>query len=207
MGAYRAGRMGGAAQSRRLGSRGGRARHRDDRLGICPDAVPGNGCLGYAARAVCAVNVSPLLRELILHTISLGALDRNVPERAPLIGFLVDQLSALPLFRCDFPCRRIAPQSAPRHGCGRIPKIRARSNKCRNECRPAFRTLERLFQKETGMTFGKWRQQLRLLHARRLLAAGQPITAVALSVGYESAIAFIASFRHFFGTTPARYFR
>ena len=70
----------------------------------------------------------------------------------------------------------------------------------------SVRTLERLFQKETGMTFGKWRQQLRLLQALRLLAAGQPITTVALSVGYESASAFIAAFKHFFGTTPARYF-
>ena len=40
----------------------------------------------------CAVNVSPLLRELVIHTIRLGTLDRNVPERARLIGFLLDQL-------------------------------------------------------------------------------------------------------------------
>ena len=41
-----------------------------------------------------------------------------------------------------------------------------------------LQALERLFQRETGMTFGKWRQQLRLLHALRLLAAGRPVTAV-----------------------------
>ncbi len=70
----------------------------------------------------------------------------------------------------------------------------------------SVRTLERLFQKETGMTFGKWRQQLRLLHALRLLAGGRPVTAVALDVGYDSPSAFIAAFKGFFGTTPARYF-
>jgi AraC-like DNA-binding protein len=64
------------------------------------------------------------------------------------------------------------------------------------------RTLERLFQKETGMTFGKWRQQLRLLHALRLLAGGRSVTAVALEVGYDSTSAFIAMFKRTLGTTP-----
>lgn len=68
------------------------------------------------------------------------------------------------------------------------------------------RTLERLFQKETGMTFGRWRQQLRLLHALRELVAGKAATAVALEVGYDSPSAFIAMFRRTLGTTPFRYF-
>jgi AraC-like DNA-binding protein len=70
----------------------------------------------------------------------------------------------------------------------------------------SVRTLERLFQRETGLTFGKWRQQLRLLHALRLLAGGQAVTRIALSVGYDSPSAFIAAFRKQFGSTPARYF-
>ena len=68
------------------------------------------------------------------------------------------------------------------------------------------RTLERIFQEETGMTFGRWRQQLRLLQAMRLLAAGRPVTAVALEVGYDSPSAFIAMFKRTLGTTPHRYF-
>ena len=69
-----------------------------------------------------------------------------------------------------------------------------------------MRTLERLFQSETGLSFGKWRQQLRLLYALRLLAAGRPVTAVAFDVGYESASAFIAMFKRTLGVTPHRYF-
>jgi AraC-like DNA-binding protein len=68
------------------------------------------------------------------------------------------------------------------------------------------RTLERLFQYETGLTFGRWRQQLRLLHALQFLAAGRAVTQVALDVGYESTSAFIAMFRRTLGTTPRRYF-
>jgi AraC-like DNA-binding protein len=69
------------------------------------------------------------------------------------------------------------------------------------------RTLERLFKFETGLGFGKWRQQLRLGHAMRLLAAGEAVTSVALEVGYDSTSAFISAFRMTFGKTPGNYFR
>ena len=57
------------------------------------------------------------------------------------------------------------------------------------------------------MTFAKWRERLRLLHALRLLAAGEAVTNVALDLGYGSPSAFIAMFRRAFGTTPSRYYR
>jgi AraC-like DNA-binding protein len=69
------------------------------------------------------------------------------------------------------------------------------------------RTLERLFQKETGLSLGRWRQQARLLQAMRLLARGESVTAAALDVGYESTSAFIAAFSHVLGTTPGRYYK
>lgn len=68
------------------------------------------------------------------------------------------------------------------------------------------RTLMRRFQQETGLTIGQWRQQLRLLKAVQLLAEGNSVTTAALSVGYSSLSAFIASFRQRFGVTPAKYF-
>jgi AraC-like DNA-binding protein len=69
------------------------------------------------------------------------------------------------------------------------------------------RTIERAFRADTGLTFGKWRQQLSLLHAIRLLAAGNDVTRVALDVGYSTPSAFIAMFRRALGTTPGDYFR
>ncbi len=42
--------------------------------------------------------------------------------------------------------------------------------------------------------------------ALRKLAAGEPVTAVALDLGYESQSAFIAMFRRALGVTPGRYF-
>ena len=68
------------------------------------------------------------------------------------------------------------------------------------------RTLERLFVREVGTTFGQWQQQARLLEALRLLAAGDDVTTVALRVGYDTPSAFIAMFRRAMGVTPGRYF-
>ncbi|WP_229830206.1 AraC family transcriptional regulator [Actinoplanes ianthinogenes] len=69
----------------------------------------------------------------------------------------------------------------------------------------AERTLSRLFRAETGLTFPQWRAQLRLHHALRLLAAGHPVTRVAVDCGFRSPSAFIEAFRALFGTTPGRY--
>jgi AraC-like DNA-binding protein len=157
-------------------------------------------------RQCCAVNVSPLLRELIVHTVKLGNLDESIPSRARLIGFLIDQLSVLPAIALQLPLpaderarRAVAWLREHPDDPGLIKSV------ARRACSSA-RTLERLFRQETGMTFGKWRQQLRLLQAMQMLAAGRPVTAVALEVGYNSPSAFIAMFKRTLGTTPHRYF-
>ncbi|MCQ8188672.1 AraC family transcriptional regulator [Streptomyces rugosispiralis] len=64
------------------------------------------------------------------------------------------------------------------------------------------RTLTRLCGAELGMTFPRWRTQLRLHHALRLLAEGVPVTAVAHRCGWASSSAFIDVFRRAFGHTP-----
>ena len=69
------------------------------------------------------------------------------------------------------------------------------------------RTLERTFVAETGLTIGAWRQRQRLLRALELLAHGEPVTTVALAVGYRTPSAFTAMFHEQLGTTPTRYFR
>ena len=69
------------------------------------------------------------------------------------------------------------------------------------------RSIERLFQQEIGMTFGKWRQQLRLMEGMRLLAEGAKVTHAALECGYSTPSAFISMFRKVLGTTPSSYFR
>lgn len=69
----------------------------------------------------------------------------------------------------------------------------------------APRTLTRRFVAETGFSFTEWRQRVRLLRGLELLAAGKPVTAIALDLGYDNVSAFIALFRRTFGMTPGQY--
>jgi AraC-like DNA-binding protein len=68
------------------------------------------------------------------------------------------------------------------------------------------RTLARAFVTETGMTFGAWRTQIRLLASLPLLGAGMPVATTARRVGYATPSAFVAAFRRVTGTTPGTYF-
>jgi AraC-like DNA-binding protein len=56
------------------------------------------------------------------------------------------------------------------------------------------------------MSFGAWRQQLRLLRALERLAAGEAVSTLALELGYASPSAFIAMFKRALGVPPGRYF-
>jgi AraC-like DNA-binding protein len=67
------------------------------------------------------------------------------------------------------------------------------------------KTLSRHFIDETGMTFGQWRQQARMLRALELLATNLPITVIALESGYETTSAFVAMFKRWRGVTPGQY--
>jgi AraC-like DNA-binding protein/mannose-6-phosphate isomerase-like protein (cupin superfamily) len=65
------------------------------------------------------------------------------------------------------------------------------------------RTLARLFEHETGMSFGAWRRKVRLHNAIEEIVAGQPIARVAARSGYRSASAFSAAFRRSMGVAPS----
>ena len=67
------------------------------------------------------------------------------------------------------------------------------------------RTLARRFQSETGLSFGAWRQQARVLEAMGRLGGGEPVTQVALDLGYESVSAFSAMFHRATGASPSQF--
>ena len=67
------------------------------------------------------------------------------------------------------------------------------------------RTLARRFVAETGLTFGAWRQQARVLEAMGRLGSGEAVTRIALDLGYDSVSAFSAMFRRASGVSPRHY--
>jgi len=161
--------------------------------------------LGAMPAELQVVNVAPLLRELILHVVTRQEpLDRRIPRDAHVIDILLDQLQEL----------RQAPLRLPQP---RDPRARGFADLLAESPAASLddlatlsgasrRTLERLFVAETGMPIARWRRQLRLVQALRLLGAGHRVTEVAHLVGYATPSAFTAMFRAELGQTPARYF-
>jgi len=157
-------------------------------------------------RGCCVVNVSPLLRELILHACTAAASKNAIRRQRHLIDSIVDQLEAI----------QVVPLQLPNPSDPRAVRITAVLLADPSDNRPltrlckvagaSKRTVERLFQDDVGMTFGKWRQQLRLMHAMRLLAEGAKVTHAALESGYSTPSSFISMFKKNWGITPARCF-
>jgi AraC-like DNA-binding protein len=158
-------------------------------------------------RECCVVNVPPLLKELILRACVSTALRKSVKWQRHLIEIILDQLETIQMVPLqllnpsDARALRIAQallaDPSDRRPLAQLCKLSGASK----------RTVERLFQQDVGMSFGKWRQQLRLTQAMHFLAEGAKVTHAAMEAGYSTTSAFISMFRKTLGTTPKLYFR
>jgi AraC-like DNA-binding protein len=152
------------------------------------------------------ISVAPLLREIILEVMRVGMLRVDIGEHSRLASVMADQIihtRAMPL-HIPYPSDRRA-----------LAVARAAQSNLRIDLPisdlvrgtgASVRTAERLFVQETGLTFGRWLQRVKVLHAIERLALGDSVTAAGLAVGYESTSAFIAMFKKVLGATPGSYF-
>lgn len=152
------------------------------------------------------LEVSDLFRELIIEATHLP-IEYDVDGRdGRVMELLLDEITATPTAPLHIPMpssERLA------RVCRAILKEPAQNDALEDLARSigmGQRTFTRAFRRETGMSFGAWRQHVRLLEALSRLAAGQPVTTVALDVGYSSPSAFTAMFRRTFGAAPTEYF-
>ncbi len=159
------------------------------------------------SKRCCVIEISPLLRELILHAVAMGPLRREVVEHRRLVDFMLDQLRVLPTLPLELPMPRDPRALRLAARIRDDPGERATLAAMAKAAGASHRTLERVFLADTRMTLGRWRQQARLLHAVRMLAAGESVTSTALEVGYDSTSAFIEAFSSVFGATPGRYYK
>jgi AraC-like DNA-binding protein len=154
-----------------------------------------------------AVSISALLSELIKRSVAITAPYEDDSREARLMRLILDELTLLPTLPLQLPQpvdRRIkmicsALQSDPSDGS----TLSTWSDRLNLD----EKTIQRLFRKETGMTFGRWRQQARLLLALERIAVGEKIIDVAGALGYDSPSAFATMFKKQFGTTPSHFFK
>ncbi len=170
-------------------------------LYVAPRAARG---LATACRVVA---VPPFLRELILEVARLPLLyDEDGPE-GRLVAVLLDRLGALEAAPLDLPVPSDRRLSVVTSSLLDRPGDNRTLAEWGSRAGASGRTLARLFRAQTGMTFREWRGKRRLLAALERLAALEPVTSVALDLGYASPSAFIAMFKREMGQSPRRYLR
>ncbi len=180
-------------------------------LYVAPDARPD------LPRLPCTLAVSPLLRELILAAViatpGIANLAPDPKDFAPgtpnghIADVLLDQIVAMPASDLYLPYpsdRRLLPICA---ALAANPADRRSLKEWAGRVGTSDRTIERLFMQETGLTFHRWREQMRVLKSLTLLSSGRAVKNVALELGFANPSTFITMFRKIMGVTPGAYLK
>lgn len=167
---------------------------------VARNAIPG------LPETVKVFGLTDLMRALI---ISAGQLPRDgTSARADLImNLLLEEIPNLPERPLALPlpedqriallCRRFLA----------APSATAHIDDWAQRLAMSRRAFTRAFRRETGLSLSTWRQQACLFAALPRLAGGEPVTSVALDLGYESVAAFTTMFKRMLGAPPKLYFR
>jgi AraC-like DNA-binding protein/quercetin dioxygenase-like cupin family protein len=153
------------------------------------------------------VGLTGLMRSLIVEAATLP-FDYAPESRAALvIGLILQEIPRLPEKPLGLPfptdprlaelCRRFVAAPSPR----------ARIDDWAEALAMSRRTFTRAFRQQTGVSLSTWRQQGCLFAALPRLARGEPVTSVALDLGYDSVAAFTTMFKRMLGAPPRFYFR
>lgn len=155
----------------------------------------------------CVINVSPLLRELLVEAVRISPTGEVGGRDGLLLDLLICELRVSSTIPLHLPMPVDARLRSICEALTRRPSDASSAADWALSIDVAERTLHRLFTKETGMTFAQWREQARLLHALRRIAEGDKLIEVALDCGYSSPSAFAAMFRRHFGVAPSSFYR
>lgn len=154
-----------------------------------------------------AVSISALLSELIKTSVTIAAPVDADSREARIMRLIVDELTLLPTLPLHLPQPADQRIEAICSALQQDPSDGSTLADWSERLNLDAKTIQRLFHKETGMTFGQWRQQARLLLALERIAVGEKIIDVAGALGYDSPSAFTTMFKKQFGTTPSHFFR
>lgn len=153
----------------------------------------------------CVINVSPLLRELIVAAVQVPLDYASGSRGETLMRLLIEEIIVSNILPLHLP---IPEDARIKMICQAIilnPANVSTADQWADRLNVTAKTVHRLFTKATGMTFSQWREQARLLFALRQIAAGERIIDIAFDCGYASQSAFTAMFRRHFGMPPSAF--
>ena len=172
--------------------------------GVMIDARAGPGFLGPASKVI---GVSPLLRQLLIAACEIAPEYDQRGRDGQVMGLLLTEVARAPELPLAVPFPSSPPLARRCHAFVERPDPHDTIDAWCEALRMGRRAFTRAFRRETGMSFGAWRQQACLLTALPRLAAGERVTTVALDLGYDSPASFSTMFKRLTGVSPSRYSR
>jgi AraC-like DNA-binding protein len=163
--------------------------------GICPARASRCEVLG----------VSGLLRSLLIVSVDLPEAYDLDGRDGLVMALLAKEIDLAPVVPLAVPFPRAPALAARCNAFLAEPDARATIDAWADALGLGRRAFTRAFRRETGMSFQAWRQQACLLTALPRLAAGEPVTTIALDLGYDSPAAFTTMFKRLTGVSPSRY--
>lgn len=146
-----------------------------------------------------------MVREMILH-LADAPQDYDAGSHTDRFArVLLEELASMPMERLSLPVSDHPKILAITDMLRANPADRSTISQWAKRLAMSESSLTRLVVAETGLSFGRWRQQLHLLIAIRELASGVSVQQVSAVLGYESVTAFITMFKKTLGKPPAKY--
>jgi AraC-like DNA-binding protein len=153
------------------------------------------------------IGISPLLRNLLAEAVDLPVEYEFDGRAGALMVLIQHEMRHMPVLPLSLPlpahpalarrCREFLARPTPHDT---IDAWSAATGMSR-------RAFTRLFRRETGLSFASWRQQACLVAALPRLINGEPVTSVALDLGYDNPAAFTAMFKRLLGASPRNYLK
>lgn len=152
-----------------------------------------------------AVDVSTLLRALILEAVEMEPRYIEHSRDAAVAALLLHELKSLTPLPLDVPL----PSDPRLRGlCETFlqkPDVHDPPARWCAALNVSERTLARLFQRGTGLSFSQWRQRACVLRSLPHLTAAMPVTRIAALLGYDNPAAYTAAFKKLLGRPATAY--
>lgn len=152
-----------------------------------------------------SLTVDPLLKSLILEIANWREHYERTAQTDRLVQVLIDRLSIAPsneLFMPTINDNRLLPiiQSLNFDLANKLT-----IEEWASKVGASSRTLNRLFNKNYGMGFSKWKQKIKIMKSLEMLNEEIPLSDIAYELGYESSSAFLTAFKKQLGCSPKKY--
>ncbi len=163
------------------------------------------GVAGFLGASSRVIGVSPLLRHLLIAACDVPREYDEAGRDGLVMDLLLAEIARAPVIPLAVPFPSTPNLALRCHAFIERPDPHATIDDWCSALGMGRRAFTRAFRRETGMSFGVWRQQACLLAALPRLAAGEAVTTVALDLGYDSPAAFSTMFKRLTGASPNHY--